>query len=156
MSQIFHLIDIYVIKIFYMFWHTLNWIRARARLTVGPMLVEDEDWGPPAAATHKKMKDWKRTDHPSDLWSFNRKKKPSLRLKGQWKRDSKWLTGTKANIPFPLACLPMTNPLSTWIFKEPHSQKLSSREAISFSLWYKFPSHEISIQFFLRKYRAGL
>lgn len=43
------------------------------------------------------------------LWSLAGKKNPDLWLQGQWKRDSKWLTGTKANIPFPLACLPMTH-----------------------------------------------
>jgi hypothetical protein len=71
---------------------------------------------------------------PSYLWYFNRNKKPPLRLQGQWKRDSKWLTGTKANIHFPLARLSVTNPLSTWIINIDNTHSTSIQGQLISSL----------------------
>lgn len=76
---------------------------------------------------------------------------------GQWKRDSKWLTGTKANIPFPLACLPMTHRCLPGSSKSLIAQ--NSKAEKPFLSVSGTNSHLMKfglIAFFLRKDRAGL
>ena len=84
------------------------------------------------------------------------KEKPWSQTVRSMKAGFQMIDRYQSKHPFSPCLPPHDSSLSTWIWKEPHSQKLSSREAISFSLWYKFPSHEILIAFFLRKDRAGL
>lgn len=63
---------------------------------------------------------------------------------GQWKRDSKWLTGTKANIPFPLACLPMTHRCLPGSSKSRRAQNSKAEKPFLSVSGTTFPSHEMS------------
>jgi len=83
------------------------------------------------------------------------KEKPWSQTSRSMKAGFKMIDRYQSKHPFSPCLPPHDSSLSTWIFKEPHSQKFSSREAISFSLWYNHLM-KFFIAFFLRKDRAGL